>query len=64
MAELNEEERKAFGEFVRKKAASEVKLWEPWWTARKEFATTKVQEVVDQQNTSEVNMNRFGEDPE
>ena len=42
VAELNEEEKKAFGEFVRKNATSEVKLWEPWWTSRKEFATAKV----------------------
>ena len=45
--ELNEEEKKAFGEFIRKNAKTEVNLWEPWWNTRKEFATTKVQELED-----------------
>ena len=46
--ELNEEETKAFGEYVKKHADSEVRLWEPWWNSRKEFATTKVQQVAGQ----------------
>ena len=65
--QLNEEEKKAFGEFMRKQAASEVKLWEPWWNSRKEFATTKVIDITKQadlESAGEVNMNRFGEDCE
>lgn len=62
--ELNEEEKEAFNEFVQKHAASAVTLWDPWWNSRKEFATAKVEDMASQESKSDVNMNRFGEDPE